>query len=401
MNIPNKIRLSEQDQTFPYGRRNATEIILLCITAEMSSGKKQRISEILAGRVNWRYFLHLAESHGVASLVYHNLVTNDLTNKVPKYCLEWLSRIYHNTLYKNVIFSDALNKVMCKFRQHRIAIIVLKGTILAEQLYGNPALRTIVDIDILVRSEELSLASFLLSEMGYQRATSNHEYEHHFHEIYCKQAQFPLIIELHWNLENPEFVDVPRQEIWQRAQSQELSEGNIMVLSPEDNLLFLSNHLTKQDDKLLRSLADIGVLLERYKDDLDWDYIVKSTHSWGIDYSVYYSLVKCRDLLKTSVPAHVIKTLKPRAWRRWILYFLINNESFILPIKWYKLRSKRSELIRSLMMKHSRHMLAVLSRSRYLNRKKYIIFITTAIWLMIIFFAALWRNIYNLIFRWM
>jgi len=334
--------------------------------------------------------LELAELHGVAPLIAHNLVNNGLTSPVPQPYLKRLNQLYHNTLYRNVVLSNELTKVLSVFSKHGISAITLKGTILAEQLYGNPGLRTVADMDILVQPEEISLASSLLSEMGYKQSVTKRALDHPFHELYCKQVQFSMIIELHWNLDDQKLVAVPQQEIWHRAQLLQIEGGTTMVLSPEDTLLFLSNHLTKQDNQLLRSLCDITELIKKYNGVLDWDYIIESAHSWGIGTGVYYSLSRAQNLLEAPVPVSAIRALKPKVWRRWLLDVLVSKEFFISTTRVSKLRAETYNIVRSLMMKRARQTLAVLAK--YRGYEKRAAWLRTAIWIMLVLMAALGRN---------
>lgn len=381
-----------QDRSSLSGRRAAREVLLLCTTASVSSERKEKISQLLAKTIDWVYLLDLAEFHGVAPLIIHNLVTNSLDSQVPQPHLERLNQIYNNTLYRNVILSAELENVLSVFRQHGIAAITLKGTILAEHLYGNPGLRTIVDIDILVKPEELPLANSLLLEMGYRQSVPSLGWDHHFHEApFYKQAQFPLFIELHWNMDDPKLVTIPQEEIWNRAQPIQVQGETTKGLSPEDNILFLSNHLTKQEDQLLKNLCDITELIKKYNGVLDWDYIIDSAHSWGIEAAVYYSLKRSRELLGALVSVSAIRALKLGVWRRWALECLASKEIFLSPIKSNKLRSETSAVIHSLMMKHSHQTLAILSKFR--GHGKRASWLRTIIWIMLVFITALGRKL--------
>lgn len=84
--------------------------MLLCSTASISPGRKERISQILAEKVDWGYLLELAEFHGVAPLIVHNLISNGLVSQVQQSYSERLSQIYKNTLYRNVILSGELRR---------------------------------------------------------------------------------------------------------------------------------------------------------------------------------------------------------------------------------------------------------------------------------------------------
>lgn len=398
--------LHSQTQTQPAGRAKsslsgqqaAREILLLCTTANISPEKKERICQILSGTVDWRYLLELAELHSVAPLIAHNLVTNDLVSQAPQHHLERLKQIYNNALFGNVILLNELTKVLFIFNQNGIAAVVLKGCVLAEQLYGNPGLRTVGDMDILVHPEALSLAGSLLLEMGYQQWDSEHAWNHPFHEIpYYKKAQFPFLIELHWSLDDQRLVAVPQQEIWHRAQLLHTQGDSTRVLSPEDNLLFLSNQPTKEPAQLLRYLSDIAELLKKYDGVLDWNYIIESAHSWGIGAAVYYSLRWSRELLGAVVPVSVVRALKPEAWRRWLLDFLISQAFFISTPRLSRLRDETYNIARSLMMKHFYQTVLVLIRHRESVKRG--AWLRTAIWIILVFSAALGRNMAGVVSR--
>ena len=381
----------ERGKLSPSGRRAAREILLLCTTANISAKGKERLSWVLTEAVDWGYLLGLAEFHGVTPLIARNLDTNGFSTQIPQPYLDQLKHGYNSTLYRNVILSAELANVLSAFSHHGIAVIPLKGTILAEILYGNPALRTVVDMDILVHPVDVSLAGSLLVELGYKQLMPQQIWDHPFHEVpYCKQASFPLFIELHWDLDDRKLVAIPEQEIWHRAQPLQLQGISTKVLSPEDNLLFLANHLVKQEMHFLKSLGDISELLKKYDAVLDWDYIVESAHSWQIEAAVYYSLRQAADLLEAPMPISYLEVLKPALWRKWVLDFLMSREAFVSPIRSEKLRSETLAVAHSLMMKHVHQMLAVLSRHRGPEKKG--AWLRTAMWIMLVFIAGVGRN---------
>lgn len=380
------------------GYKSARELLLLCTTASISPARKARLSQIIAGTVDWEYLLELAEFHGVTPLLALNLATNGLSSQVPKHHLSHLNQIYNSTLYRNVVLSAELEHVLSVFNRRGIAVIPLKGPVLAELLYGNPGLRTMVDMDILVKPEDITQASSLLAEVGYRQLPPKPKRSHPFHgEPYYKQARFPLFIELHWDLDDSELVSVPRQEIWRRARPQELQGGSILMLSAEDTLLFSAIQLSKESMRFLKVLGDIAELLKRYEAALDWDYIIRAAPSWQIQIPLYYSLRRARNLLGAPVPVFLDRILKPSAVRRGMIDLLMGQETFVSPIRWSKLRDETSVLVRSLMMKHTRQMLTVLSkRGDHGERPSWP---GTVAWLAIVLGAALWRNLLKVITR--
>jgi hypothetical protein len=255
-------------------------------------------------------------------------------------------------------------------------------------------------MDILVQHPKLPLARSLLLEMGYQKLNLQRVKDHPFHEVYYRYVQLPFCIELHWNLDDPKLVTIPQKELWSRAQLVQIHEEDTMVLSSEDNLLFLSNNLIKQVNQLLRSLCDVAELLEKYQDVLDWKYIIESANSWGIETSVYYTLKQSKELLGAPVPVSVVNALKPKPWRRWLLGFLINEEYLLSSTSVTKIKAETYAVFRSLMMNQARRMLIVLSNFRNRGRGGSIAWLRTIIWIVLVFSAALWHNTARFLSGW-
>jgi hypothetical protein len=334
--------------------------------------------------------LNLAEFHGVISMVSHNLTASGFSSRIPQPYREKLKQSYNNVMSRNLILTRELGNVLTVLSQHGVAAITLKGTPLAETLYGNPALRMIADIDILVHSEDIPLARNVLSGLGYRSVDAKHFQDHPFHGApYRKEGVFPFYIELHWALEDSRILDTPPETLWSRAQALHLPGFPTIVLSPEDNFLFLANHLSKNDYHLLKFLGDITQLLNKYGSSLDWEYIIKTAHAWQIDTAVYCALRRARDLLEVPVPTSSLEALKPSGWRCWLLNLLLDEETFVSPIRWQKLRGWTAILARCLMVNDTHRVLAVLSRHHGADNTEGRL--KAASWTIPVFLASLWR----------
>jgi ribosomal protein S18 acetylase RimI-like enzyme/predicted nucleotidyltransferase len=367
------------------------------VTASITPESREQIGQILNHPVDWSYLLELATLHGVMPLVANNLMANGFSSQVPHPYLDRLNKNYHQTLYRNMVLTGELSSILAAFRNRRVEPITLKGTTLAEILYGNPALRTVSDIDLLVHPDDVPVSASILKELGYEKLPSRSQWEHPFHEApYSKQAVFPIFIEIHRGLADSRLVSIPTPEIWRRAQPIELQGLSILILSPEDNLLFLAQNLFKQDTHLLRSLCDVAELLKKYAAVLDWDYIEESARSWQVDFAVYFSLRQARDILGAPAPVSPLKALKPGWWRRLLFDFVMNREVLISPVKGERLRSWTATFVGSLTLKHTRQALAVLSRHQ--GPWKRAAWMRTAVWIFLVLAAALQRNMTRLTF---
>ncbi|OGO31814.1 MAG: hypothetical protein A2Z29_08420 [Chloroflexi bacterium RBG_16_56_11] len=394
---PVKTETAESAATSSCGIRDTRRLLVLCTTATVTPARKKEISGALSGPIDWEYFIGLAGSHGVAPLVSHNLITHGLDGKIPRPYLERMKQIVHGTLYSNVILSNELTRLLAAFGKNNVPAIVLKGTTLAEELYGNLALRTASDMDILVPPENIDTAGSLLQQLGYQQRVSPQDWDHPFHEApFVRQARRPLMVELHRNLDNENLVVIPRQRIWGRAVTVRIQGAPVTVLSPEDNLLFLADHLSKHSTRLLMLLSDIAELLKKYRETLDWDYVIRSAREWNVAPAAHFALQRAWELLGAPVPAYVFADLKVAAWRRGLFALLMDRRYLVSGMNLTKLRMETATAVRSLMMKTLSQMLLVHSRNR---RGKKMAWLGAVVWLIAVLGAALGRRAVGVVDR--
>ncbi|OGO22532.1 MAG: hypothetical protein A2144_02235 [Chloroflexi bacterium RBG_16_50_9] len=370
------------------GRKSAREVLLLCTTACLSPRVKERLGQILANPLDWKYFVELAAYQGVIPLVNHNLSVADFSSHIPQPCGNQLKQAYKYTVYRNVILTSELAHVVTALRSEGIETICLKGTALAEVIYGNACLRPVTDMDILIHPEDKARAGSIVAGLGYKRVAGKDNH-HPFHEEYHKEAAFTLFLELHWNLDNKQLVAFPEEQLWSRAQPLELSGTACWMLSPEDNLMFLANHLHKHNSHQLKLLCDIAELLKKYEGKLDWDYITISAQSWQIKPAAYLALKRAQELLGAPVPAGPHVRLRPSFWRRFLLELFTGQESFISQSAETKLSSETSALAHGLMMKGSHEMTTVLTR--YRGPWKRVRWLRTVFWTTVVVAAGLGR----------
>ncbi len=395
MSTTNQSKAVLKNKRHPSGRQAAGEILILCTTTRMTSGNKERLSGLLAGKVDWEYLMSLVEFHNIAPLVYHNITENNLGDRVDKSCLERLQATYNDTLYRNVVFSSELARILSAFNRQDIPVIALKGLALAEMLYGNMVLRTMSDIDILVSADDLPRAGALLKEMGCEQSASPDRTSHPFHGApYIKKGKAPFSIELHWNLEDERLISVPVARIWERSRTLKLQWGEPRVLSLEDTLIFSAIQLYKEFDRL-KILGDIAVLIKKYEGDLDWRYIMDAARSWGTGTIIYYSLRRAKDLLEAPVPPGILEELKPEAWRRWAIGFFSSHEALLTPTNWLKIREETLIIVRSLMMSRCHQARLVLEKNR--GKGKRAAWLRTTAWIIIMCIRSLWRNMAGLV----
>lgn len=215
-----------------------------------------------ASDIDWDMFMKLALHHRVYPLVYLRLKGVD-ASLIPSEVMASLQQHYHSNVMKMLHLSREMSQLCEALKDTGVRTLLLKGPILATQLYGDLAHRTSKDLDILVDADDVERVERVLVQLGYElqderilgnwKKTSHHlSYEHKKHS-----AQ----IEVHWRL-NPHYnKSFSFDLLWERRNDVMLSHQIYHYLGNEDLLNYLADHGARHGWFRLRWLMDIARLL--------------------------------------------------------------------------------------------------------------------------------------------
>ena len=256
-----------------------------------------------------------AVSHGLAPLLYRRLKESDARADVPPDAWERLRSQYFERACWNVRLYRELRTLLRRLRSDGIPVIVLKGAYLAEAVYGDIALRPILDADLLVPRAELPRALAVLLDMGGVHQQSEDI------ESCCKRGpHLPrvvmryLMIEIHWTIASPTGpVRVDAAGLWDRVHPASVAGVEVLALSPEDLLLHLCLHICYQHRLRvgLKSICDIAQTIHRFRDEMDWTEVADRAREWGAARYVGLTLHLARSMLGSGVPDDVLERLVP------------------------------------------------------------------------------------------
>ncbi|MGC9424073.1 nucleotidyltransferase domain-containing protein [Vibrio sp.] len=263
---------------------------------------------------DWAVLFNLSKGHRVSPILYDRLnALKDQVN-IPESIITDLRQDYLLNAVRNTIYFHEGEIILAKFSASGIPVIVLKGLYLVEEVYQNAALRSMSDLDFLVRKSDIPRAIIGLKELGYNASTYfNPEDENadlkHVPPFIKGDG---LFIELHWTiLEEDEPFDIDTTGMWERAQRVKILGFDVLSLSLEDLILHLSIHFTYQHQMIygLRGLFDIALVLERNKDGVDWQTLVKRAKEWGCGRVISLTLHMLEEFLSVSIPDFVYSEL--------------------------------------------------------------------------------------------
>jgi hypothetical protein len=257
---------------------------------------------------DWESIVQFAVIYSVAPLLYHRIKSVN----IPASMRQKLLKAYLISARRNTRLYSQLSKIIKALQD--TPVIVLKGAHLAQNVYGNIALRPMNDIDILVRKTDLLKAEKNLLEIGYSSPRQNEIQvacaKHHHLPPLVKQGTVP--VDIHWTIGHPSSpFQIDIEGLWKRAQPATIAGIKVLVLSPEDLLLHLCLHTAFHH--LFRSgIRPFYDILETIRQsEIDWEQIPPRANQWGATNSVYLTLYLAKTLFRASVPNEILDRLKP------------------------------------------------------------------------------------------
>lgn len=266
--------------------------------------------------------------------LYHNLTCpyftiSRLNSKEPfgnTESFKYLKNAYLLNFVKNILLKREFMHINRKFRESGIIAAPIKGMALLYDVYDDPGLRQLADIDILVKNEYLKKSEHILMNLGYElalgRFSKRYYCNHHCHLPFRNK----YLVELHWNLSvsQPNRIVIP--ELWQRLRNIESEENIITLLSPEDTILSIALHLRRFNRPFsLKYIVDIYKIIEKYKEKLDWYYILKCARTNRLFSLIYYTLVSVNIALEYPIRSQIIDIFYPGVLRAFLLKSLIKR----------------------------------------------------------------------------
>lgn len=242
--------------------------VLLAFLSEDQRQVGSELIEDLKNDIDWDLFLQLAIHHRLFPLLYSRI--QDVEG-VPVAVVQYLDRQYKRNTFGMLQLAGEMEYVSRLFAERQIRLLVLKGPVLATDLYGDVSLRTCGDLDVLVPIEDLDRVDQLLTEQGYVKddyiETILGDWKWRHHHVTYFHSNKPIKLEIHWRLNPGPSIDPGFEALWSRKRISALTSYPVYYLGREDLFLFLISHGARHGWSRLRWLMDIHQLL---KQGIDW-----------------------------------------------------------------------------------------------------------------------------------
>ncbi|MFE5321190.1 nucleotidyltransferase family protein [Paenibacillus sp. NPDC056579] len=270
---------------------------------------------------DWDRFYSLVRHHRLYPALYGKLHTmaEDGTVKaaIPRQWIQALRSDYQSNTFQMLKLSAEMEQLSKLFAESGIKSLVLKGPVLAADLYGDISKRTCGDLDVLVPIDRLEQAEKLLEEMGYVKddyiETVLNDWKWRHHHITFFHLRKGMKIEVHWRLNPGPGKEPDFHALWERKRLSAITHHPVYYLGREDLFLFLVSHGARHGWSRLRWLTDIDRIARQ---EMDWARLLRLLDAYGYVHVGAQALILASQLLHTPVPPELKSITEDRHARR-------------------------------------------------------------------------------------
>lgn len=249
---------------------------MLGIIGNAVNGTKYAVSEDF----DWKKAYDLSIKHQIISPVYYGALADSSFKKCAVFRAFADANVSCVGISERQIYiASELKKL---FIENGISFLPIKGIVL-KKLYAYPEMRTMSDIDVLIKPEEYDKIREILKSAGYAEGIESD------HELHWKKDD--VFIELHKRLipsYNEDYYDY-YDDGWRVAKP---AGGGEYCMSDEDFFIYIFTHFAKHyrdSGAGIKYVTDFYLYLKKHEN-LDFGYINGELDKLGL--SVFYKNVK-------------------------------------------------------------------------------------------------------------
>lgn len=143
------------------------EKLILDIIKVIIGNKKEFSLEVDLDKINWPLFKRLVSYHEIVSFFYLNFTPSPYV--LPKEIVEFSKNAYYVFFLRNLYLQEEFLKLNRMFMGKNLILVPIKGLAFLFDIYRHIPVRPMVDIDVLVKEEELGEIMALLIKSGYRQ----------------------------------------------------------------------------------------------------------------------------------------------------------------------------------------------------------------------------------------
>lgn len=234
------------------------------------------------------------------------LVYRQLKDHVPPEHLQAFKKNYLENAARNVVLTAELCRLLKLFAAAGIEAIPYKGPLLSLIAYDDLALRRFVDLDVIVKKQDVPRARDLLLADNYTLWKSLTNTQQEFllrtqHNLQFTKDNRQLIVELHWEVAPHLFAStVSGDALWSNLVPFDLNGAEVKTFAPDDLLFSLCVHGSRHLWERLGWICDVAELISRRE--LNWTALLDRAARADSERMFLLGLYLAEKLLETKLP---------------------------------------------------------------------------------------------------
>jgi len=258
----------------------------------------------------WEPLLQSAVRHHIVPVLYEILLNNPIAGFCPAPLFQQLKSGFLQNGKRNAVRFHLFDRLLSDLNRHHIPVILLKGVYFAEYLYDHIGLRTMDDVDILVREEDLNKTVKMLMKQQYRIeseiiAAEPSKFSDASFFIAPEYKHFPTVIspdgylrlEIHCTLTPGNFpVQINSTGLWERAVH---IRENRYGLCPSDLINYLCCHtgMMHMFRGGLRDFIDLAMILKKKEKEIRWSDVAETAGRWKTERCLFLVFQLFQNLL--------------------------------------------------------------------------------------------------------
>jgi len=217
--------------------------------------------------MDWEGFRRLAQFHRIEGLSWEYLSRDQ--SAVPPSIARTLKEAATAAAIQNLQAISESHRLLVAFSHARIPLLFLKGLTLAAIAYRNPALKSAIDIDLLIDPEDLRGSAILLRNLGYHLVIPTDSTSEDALRLWHRRRkesvwvnETGLQIDLHTRAADNAAL-IPAITVQARSQTVEVGGVELPTLAPEELFAYLAVHGASSAWFRLKWIADFAGMLHR------------------------------------------------------------------------------------------------------------------------------------------
>jgi hypothetical protein len=295
-----------------YGKLNSEDrIVLLVAQVHLLKAQQEELLDLVKQKPDWQKIAESIKNNSLSAIFFYNISRFIPETLIPKEIYDSFKQAYYLNVKRNMLLEVELIKILTRYRELKIQTVLLKGLSLGREIYGNLALRQSVDLDLLVKHEDVKTAYQVLFESGYQKTNIvyNEKLEENFHVL---GKHMPDVtngfnsVDLHVSLfpfhkKGLQLMDL----VWDSLTAIDYDGFEVFIPGPEFLVIYGCEHLDHHrvtGNFLLKQYLDLAEICRKYENQLDWDKLIRICEQYELTQVCWKHLFLVSRFFEVSLP---------------------------------------------------------------------------------------------------